>query len=185
MRSHIPTERIERAIFIVRGHKVMLSTDLAELYGIEPRVLIQAVKRNRERFPRDFMFQLSSQEFEILKSQIVISSWGGLRRARPYAFTEHGALMAANVLNSRRAVEMSVYVIRAFVRIRQEMVADEVVARRLAEIEKTLLTHDAALRDLYANIRPLLLSPPEPKRRRMGFTAKEPAACYGESPRSA
>jgi len=97
----VPAERIERAIFLIRGQKVMLSTDLAELYGVEPRVLVQAVQRNIERFPEDFMFQLTTSEFSNLKSQIVISSWGGLRRAAPYAFTEQGVAMLSSVLRLR------------------------------------------------------------------------------------
>ena len=103
----IPLERIESRIFLIRGQKVMLSTHLAELYGVEPRVLVQAVKRNIERFPPDFMFQLSEEEFASLKSQFVTSSWGGLRRAAPYAFTEQGVAMLSSVLRSRRAVLVS------------------------------------------------------------------------------
>lgn len=101
MQSLIPAKRIEKRIIFLRGHKVMLSTDLAELYGVEPRVLVQAVKRNIERFPKDFMFQLSQTEFVNLKSQIVISSWGGLRRANPYAFTEQGVAMLSSALKSQ------------------------------------------------------------------------------------
>ena len=104
----IPAERIESRIFLLHGHKVMLSMHLAELYGVEPRALVQAVKRNIERFPEDFMFQLSEVEFENLKSQIVTSSWGGLRRAAPYAFTEQGVAMLSSVLRSKRAVRVNV-----------------------------------------------------------------------------
>ena len=107
---------IETRIHLVRGMRVMLSADLAELYGVAPKALIQAVQRNRARFPADFMFQISAEEDEILKSQFVTSRWGGARRARPYAFTEHGAIQAATILNTRRAVEVSVYVVRAFER---------------------------------------------------------------------
>ena len=99
----VPRERIEQTILLIRGHRVMLSTVLADLYAVEPRVLIQAVKRNRDRFPADFMFQLTEQEFDHLKSQIVISSWGGLRRAYPYAFTEQGVTMLSSVLRNERA----------------------------------------------------------------------------------
>ena len=102
--SMMVEESVERRIFLIRGHKVMLSTDLAQMYGVEPRALVQAVKRNHERFPEDFMFQLKKAEFENLKSQIVTSSWGGLRRATPYAFTEQGVAMLSSVLKSRRAV---------------------------------------------------------------------------------
>src|SRR3970040_2141722 len=119
--SPVPRERIERAILVLRGHKVMLDADLAALYGVETRVLVQAVKRNLERFPKDFMFQLTNQELATWRSQIVMSNPGarmGLRRP-PFAFTEHGALMAATVLNSPRAVEMRLYVVRDFVRLRE------------------------------------------------------------------
>lgn len=106
---------IEQTILVIRGHRVMLSTDLADLYAVEPRVLIQAVKRNRGRFPADFMFQLTEQEFSHLKSQIVISSWGGLRRAYPYAFTEQGVSMLSSVLRSKRAIEVNIAIMRTFV----------------------------------------------------------------------
>ena len=99
----VPRERIEQTILLIRGHRVMLSTNLANLYAVEPRVLIQAVKRNRDRFPADFMFQLTEQEFDHLKSQFVISSWGGLRRAYPYAFTEQGVAMLSSVFRNERA----------------------------------------------------------------------------------
>src|SRR2546426_11770562 len=104
----VPAERIESRIFMIRGHKVMLSPDLADLYEVEPRALVQAVKRNVERFPSDFMFQLNAREFEHLKSQIVISSWGGLRRAAPYAFTEQGVAMLSSVLRSKRPVQVNI-----------------------------------------------------------------------------
>ena len=103
MSALVPRERIEQTIFLIRGHRVMLSTNLADLYAVEPRVRIQAVKHNRDRFPADFMFQLTEQEFDHLKSQIVISSWGGLRRAYPYAFTEQDVAMLSSVLRSKRA----------------------------------------------------------------------------------
>jgi hypothetical protein len=117
----VSLEQIEEAIFFLRGHKVMLSTHLAELYEVEPRALVQAVKRNIERFPPDFMFQLSKVEFQKLKSQIVTSNWGGLRRAAPYAFTEQGVAMLSSVLNSRRAVQVNIEIMRAFVRLRELM----------------------------------------------------------------
>src|SRR6266511_4119497 len=115
----IPVERIEQSIHVIRGVKVMLSTDLAELYGDEPRALVQAVKRNVERFPDDFMFALTKQEAENLKSQTVISSWGGSRRATPYAFTEEGVAMLSTVLRSPTAIAVSIQIMRAFVRLRQ------------------------------------------------------------------
>ena len=112
----VPRERIERYIFLIRGQKIMLSTHLADLYGVELRALIQAVRRNTERFPKDFMFQLTQAEWENLKSQIVISSWGGLRRATPYAFTEQGVAMLSTVLRSKRAVRVNIEIMRAFAR---------------------------------------------------------------------
>lgn len=128
------------------------------------------MKRNQERFPGAFLFQLTRSEWiTILKSQIVTSSFHGGRRIPPYAFTEHGALMAANVLNSPQAIQMSVALIAAFIRLHEALAANHAMAKRLAEIENTVLTHDAALRDLYQKIRPLLLPPPDPPRRKIGF----------------
>jgi hypothetical protein len=173
------SDRIERRIFSIRHQRVILSTDLAALYGVQPRALVQAVKRNTVRFPEDFMFQLTREEFKNLKSQSVISSWGGVRRATPYAFTEHGAIMAATVLNSPQAVRLSILVVRAFVRLRQALAATQILERRLAEIERTLLGHDVALRDLYQKIRPLLRPPAEHPRREVGFRVKEKKTGYG------
>lgn len=160
---------IESRILTLRGEKVLLDSDLAQIYGVPTKALNRAVKRNRNRFPKDFLFKLTVNE--IMRCQIGTAPKRNLRFL-PYVFTEHGALMAANILNSGRSVEMSVYVIRAFVRMRRELTANETVARRLAEIEKTLLKHGGALRDLYKKIRPLLLPPPEPKRREIGFHVK-------------
>jgi phage regulator Rha-like protein len=136
----VPVERIESRILPVRGHKVMLDSDLAELYGVETKVLVQAVKRNVERFPPDFMVRLSKQEFTILRSQSVTSSqWGG-RRYPPYAFTEHGAVMLASVLNSPVAVQASVEVVRAFIRLRELLATQRQLARKLAELEQNCST---------------------------------------------
>src|SRR2546425_795770 len=132
----IPSETIAGRIFLIRGHKVMLSTHLADLYGVEPRVLVQAVKRNRDRFPEDFMFQLTAVEFRTLKSQIVISSWGGLRRAAPYAFTEQGVAMLSSVLRSKRAVRVNIEIMRAFVRLRQMLATHAELARKIEALEK-------------------------------------------------
>jgi hypothetical protein len=161
---------IKQFIHTIRGQRVILDTDLARIYGVLTSRLNEAVKRNRRRFPEDFLFQLTAEEQRALTSQIAISKPGrGGRRTRPYAFTEHGALQVANVLNSARAVAMSIYVIRAFVRMREALSANDVIAKRLAEIETTLLTHDAALRELYEAIRPLLMPPEEPPRRQIRF----------------
>jgi hypothetical protein len=130
-RPLIPVERIERSILLIRGHKVMLSTDLAQLYGVEPRILVHAVKRNIDRFPEDFMFQLSKEEFSNLKSQIVISSWGGPRRATPYAFTEQGVAMLSSVLRSKRAIQVNIEIMRAFVRLRRILASHADSARKL------------------------------------------------------
>ena len=163
-------ERIESQIFLVKGYKVMLSPHLAELYQVEPRVLVQAVKRNIERFPDDFMFQLSDAEFEDLKSQIVISSWGGLRRAAPYAFTEQGVAMLSSVLRSTRAVQVNIEIMRAFVRLRQMLSSNAELARRLAALEKR---YDAQFKVVFDAIRELTASSEPKKRRPIGFAAWE------------
>ncbi len=166
----IPVERIETRIFLIRGEKVMLSTHLAELYDVEPRALIQAVKRNIERFPEDFMFQLSAGEFANLKSQIVISSWGGTRRAAPYAFTEQGVSMLSSVLRSKRAVMVNVEIMRAFVRLRQMLASNVALARKLAALEKK---YDAQFKVVFDAIRELM-TPPDPKKNRpIGFAPWE------------
>jgi hypothetical protein len=146
-RSLIPLERIERSILLIRGQKVMLSTDLAELYQVEPRVLVQAVKRNIARFPEDFMFQLTEEEFYNLKSQFVISSWGGLRRAKPYAFTEQGVAMLSSVLNSERAIKVNIEIMRAFVRLRRLLASHADLARKLEALEKKYDTQFNPVRD--------------------------------------
>jgi hypothetical protein len=158
---------------MVRNDPVVLDSDLALLYGVETRVFNQAIRRNRHRFPADFAFQLSRDEFANLMSQIVISSSHGGRRKLPWDFTEHGAIMAATILNSQRAVAMSVYVVRAFVKMRRELLGDATLKARLEKIEKTLLTHDTALRDVYQKLKPLLLPPPEKPKRRIGFHSDE------------
>src|SRR4030095_1023321 len=131
----IPTDRIEQKILFLRNEKIMLSTDLAELYEVEPRVLIQAVKRNSARFPLDFMFQLTKEEFDNLKSQFVTSSWGGARTA-PYAFTEQGVAMLSSVLHSDRAIAVNIAIMRAFVRLREIMMTHKELAKKLEELEK-------------------------------------------------
>jgi hypothetical protein len=156
-------------IFVIRGQRVILDADLAMLYGVTTGQLNQQIKRNSHRFPPEFAFQLTKEEMDGLRSQIVISKGRGGRRYLPRAFTEHGVLMAANVLNSSRAVAVSVALVRAFVRIRETLMTNQVIGKRLAEVEKTLVTHDAALRDIYQRIKPLLLPPPDPPRKKIGF----------------
>lgn len=168
----IPLEDIEERIFLIRNQKVMLSFDLAELYGVEPRVLVQAVKRNIERFPEDFMFQLSRQEFGDLKSQIVISSWGGIRRATPYAFTEQGVAMLSGVLKSPRAVKVNVEIMRAFVRLRRLLSSNEELSRKLDALEKK---YDTQFRLVFDAIRQLMMveEPRKTKSRNIGFRTGE------------
>ena len=164
--GNIPTlEKIERRVFLIRGHRVMLSTDLAELYAVEPRVLIQTVKRNSDRFPTDFMFQLTEQEFDHLKSQIVISSGGGLRRAYPYAFTEQGVATLSSVLRSKRAIQVNIAIMRAFVQLREMIASNKGLARRLNELEKK---YDGQFRVIFEAIRELMALPAT-KSRCIGF----------------
>jgi hypothetical protein len=190
---------IESIILTVRGQKVILDSDLARIYGVQTKVLNQAIKRNRDRFPADFMFRLTLQEVADLRSQFVTSSsqpidsqddklnrsqfvTGSSKhrdpRFQPCVFTEHGAIMAATVLNSPQAVQMSVFVVRAFIRMRQALLSRVEMEKRLEQIEKILLVHDDSLRDLYGKIRPLLLPPPDPPQKPIGFQVKERQACY-------
>ena len=170
----IPVERIEQSILLIRGQKVMLDRDLAELYGVETRSLIQAVKRNVERFPIDFMFQLTHGEFDSLRSQIVISKGKGGRRYPPYAFTEQGVAMLSSVLRSKRAVQVNVEIMRAFVRLRQMLASHTELARKLAALESK---YDDQFAVVFEAIRQLMAPPARP-RRRIGFKAKEARAAY-------
>jgi hypothetical protein len=167
-----PIEAIASRILLLRNQKVLLDSDLAELYGVGARRLNEQVKRNRERFPQDFIFELDAGVFRNLKSQFAISSWGG-RRKLPLAFTEHGAIMAATILNSPRAVEVSVYVVRAFVQLRELVITHQDLARRLSELEEKAEVlssqHDtfahntrAQLKQLFEAIRQLMM-PPDPR----------------------
>jgi phage regulator Rha-like protein len=149
-------------IYTIRRQRVVLSSDLAVLYGVEPKRLNEAVSRNAERFPPDFCFILTREEYANLKSQIATSSLahGGARKP-PIAFTEHGCLMAATVLRSEKAVQMSLYLVRAFVQMREQISSNLGVLRRLAEIDKKLLEHDSVLREVVERLSPLLNPPPE------------------------
>jgi hypothetical protein len=197
MRNKPPNIRIHT----VRDQKVVLDSDLAAVYGVTTKRLNEQFRRNRKRFPEDFAFQLTADEFESLRSQIATLDEGGsggeskrsqpatasgrlqrMRsqfatayrrniRYRPWAFTEHGALQIANVLQSDQAIAMSVYVIRAFIEQREKLAANAAILKRLAEIDKTLLEHDTALRDIYQKLLPLLAPPSEPQRRQIGFHA--------------
>jgi hypothetical protein len=167
----MPVEQIEKAIHFIRGERVILDADLARLYGVATRALVQAVKRNLQRFPKDFTFQLSLDEFKFLRSQIVISKSRGGRRYMPYAFTEHGAIMAANVLNSKRAVRMSVFVVRAFVKLRETALRYKELAAKITELERKVGTHDHAIASTIAAIRQLMSSPAR-ERKQIGFRPK-------------
>jgi len=149
---------------MIRGHKVILDSVLAGMYGVETKVLLQAVKRNRNRFPADFMFQLSKKEFEILRSQIVTSSWGG-RRYPPYAFTEQGVAMLSSVLRSPRAIQVNIEIMRAFVRLRRMLSAHRDLARILDELEKK---YDEQFAVVFEAIRQLM-TPPSRETRKIGF----------------
>jgi hypothetical protein len=181
--SIVPVERIENSILFIRGHKVMLDADLARLYGVNVKRLNEAVRRNRDRFPDDFMFQLTEDEFSSfrqqiesanLRSQIATSSWGG-RRYLPYAFTEQGVAMLSSVLRSKRAIQVNVEIMRAFVRLRRMLASNEDLARKLAALERK---YDVQFKVVFDAIRELM-SPPSPKRRRIGFLVSETAAKYG------
>jgi ORF6N domain len=158
----VPVEHITRAILVLRGHKVLLDTELAALYGVSTKRFNEQVRRNRERFPPDFMFQLTDEELAALRSQIATlkGGRGQHRKYLPYAFTEHGAIMAATILNSSRAVEMSVYVVRAFVNLRELLNSNRELARRFAQLEtridKKLTEHDDAIAAILSAIRQLM-----------------------------
>jgi hypothetical protein len=175
--------QIAHLIFCVRNVRIILDSDLAAIYGVPTKRLNEQYRRNARRFPRDFAFCLTSAEWADLRSQsapgpskpnlkpqsATSSFTHGGRRKLPIAFTEHGALMAANVLNSPRAVAMSIYVIRAFIRMREDQAANAAILKRLAEIDKTLLTHDVALRDIYQKLRPLIQPPLQPSKPEIGY----------------
>jgi hypothetical protein len=150
----VPEEIIMRKIFLIRGHKVMLDLDLAELYGVETRRLNEQVKRNLDRFPADFMFQLNQEEFENLKSQFATSSWGG-RRKLPYAFTEHGVLMLSSVLNSNKATRVNIQIMRIYVKIRQLITLNKDILEKLEVIENKFTDHDEKIILIFEYLRQL------------------------------
>ncbi len=159
-----PVERIEGSILLIRGHNVMLDEDLARLYQVPTKVLNQAVSRNLDRFPEDFMFRLSKEEFEILRSQLVTSSWGG-RRYSPRAFTEQGVAMLSTVLRSKRAVQVNIEIMRAFVRLRQILASHEELARQLVALDRK---YDKRFKIVFDTLRQLM-APPAKERRPIGF----------------
>jgi hypothetical protein len=163
---------IERKIYLMRGQRVMLSMDLAKLYKISAKRLNEQVKRNVRRFPGDFMFQLTDSEHEILKSQIATSSWGGARRANPYAFTEQGVAMLSSVLNSERAIQVNIAIMRVFVKLKQILSTHKELAHKLKELESKVEKHDGEIRLIFQAIRDLMAPPLEKPKRKIGFLEK-------------
>ena len=160
--------QIEQSILLLRGHKVLLDSTLASLYGVQTKVLVQAVKRNRERFPSDFLLELNKQEVADLRSQIVTSSWGG-RRYAPFAFTEQGVAMLSSVLNSPQAIRVNIEIMRAFVRLRAMIATNKELSGKLDELERKVATHDQAIAGLITAIRELAAPLPSKPKRRVGF----------------
>ena len=178
-KSIIAIERIEQSILFVRGQKVLLDSDLADLYGVETRSLIQAVKRNIDRFPSDFMFQLTPEEYDSLRSQIVISKGKGGRRYLPYAFTEQGVAMLSSVLNSHRAVEVNIAIMRVFVHLRRMIVSHADLAKKFTELEAQFKDHDEKIEAIFEVIHQLISPDEKLKKKRIGYTVKEKQASYG------
>jgi len=177
MNELVPLEVIERKIFLLRGQKVMFSLHLAALYGVETRVLNQAVKRNQTRFPDDFLFQLTEEEAGWLVSQNVIPHRKYFGGTLPYAFTEQGVAMLSSVLRSERAIQMNIAVMRAFVKLREMISTHKGLALKLEELEKRIEKHDAAIHGIFEAIR-RLMQPPAKSTRRIGFRVKEPNVPY-------
>jgi hypothetical protein len=166
-----PSLRIMESIVVVRGHRVLLDARLADLYGVATKVLVQAVKRNVDRFPQDFMFQLNKHELAALRSQIVTSKASGRGGARyaPYVFTEQGVAMLSSVLNSRRAIAINVEIMRVFVRIREAVGVNRELALKFAELERKVASHDKSIAGIFEAIRHLMESPSGKSGRRIGF----------------
>jgi phage regulator Rha-like protein len=177
MNDLVPQEMIENKIYLIRGHKVMLSQHLANLYGVETRVLIQAVKRNIERFPEDFVFQLTLEETQSLRSQFVISklkphgltTGRGGTRYPAYAFTEQGVAMLSSVLNSKRAIQVNIAIMRAFVKLRQILSTHKELVHKLNELERKIEKHDVDIKSIFEAIRQLMAPPPTKSRVITGF----------------
>ena len=175
----IPLEELQNRVFLVRGHRIMLSTTLAVLYGVASKVLIQAVKRNIGRFPSDFAFLLEWHEVANLRSQFVtLKGHGKHPKYPPYAFTEQGVAMLSSVLRSERAVQVNIAIMRAFVKLRETLLAHRDLAQKLAELEHRISCHDAGIRTLFEAIHQIM-NPPAPPRRRIGFQVRERRKHYG------
>jgi hypothetical protein len=180
MTTLVPIELIARKIYLIRSIKVMLDSDLAELYGVETRNLIQAVKRNIERFPSDFMLQLTKEEFDSLRSQIVISKGKGGRRYLPYVFSEQGVAMLSSVLKSKRAVEVNIAIMRVFVKLRETVATHKELSRELEDLEQRIEGHDEKIQVIFEAIRQLMAPPDKKGKKKIGFTAKEKQRAYGK-----
>lgn len=185
MKAIVPTEIIERKIYLIRGQKVMLDADLAGLYGVETKILNKAVARNADRFPKDFMFSLSAEEYDSLRFQIgtLKTGRGQHRKYLPNVFTEQGIAMLSSVLRSKRAVQVNIAIMRAFVKLREILSTHKDLARKMEQLEKKIEKHDEEISAIFDAIR-LLMAEPEPKEKRIGFV-KERKAVYRTSPRSA
>ena len=180
MTELVPIELIASRIYLIRGVKVMLDRDLAELYGVETGALNRAVKRNAERFPEDFMFQITGEEAELLRCQTGISKPGrGGRRYLPYAFSEQGVAMLSSVLNSKRAIEVNIAIMRTFVQLRKTLDSHAELARKLSDLEKRFQNHDEQIQAIFEAIRQLM-APPDKKVKKIGFTAREKQKAYGK-----
>lgn len=182
MTTLIPVESIVNKIVLLRGEKVLLDQDLAEMYGVETKQLKRAVRRNIKRFPRDFIFELRKKDFENLRSHFGTSSWGGTRYM-PLAFTEQGVAMLSSVLNSDRAIEVNIAIMRAFVHLRKIIASHDTLARKLAELEHHLENHDEQIQAIFEAIRQLMLPPDNKDKKKIGFTVKEKQKRYGKKAR--
>ncbi len=167
----IPLESIRQRIYLIRGHKVMIDADLADLYGVTTGRLNEQVRRNKGRFPEDFMFQLTGEEHQALRSQFAISKERGGRRYAPLVFTEQGVAMLSSVLNSERAVQVNIVIMRAFVRLREVLVTHKDLAKKLEQLEKTVSRHDEEIKAVFEAIRELLAPGEPPQRQQIGFQA--------------
>ncbi|MDP3042666.1 MAG: ORF6N domain-containing protein [Candidatus Omnitrophota bacterium] len=166
--KEISAEVVAMKILLVRGRKVMLDRDLAEMYGVKTKVLLQSVKRNAKRFPEDFMYQLIKQEVAILRSQNVTSRWGG-RRYLPYVFTEQGVAMLSTVLNSERAIQVNIAIMRAFVKLREVLLTHKDLAQKLEELERKYQLHETDIQAIFEAIKRLIEPPDEPPKPRFGM----------------
>jgi hypothetical protein len=180
-KGFVPAEVIQSKIVVVRDERIMFDRDLAELYGVETKQLKRAVRRNKDRFPPDFMFILTKKEFNDLRCHFGTSSWGGTRYA-PMAFTEQGVAMLSSVLNSNRAIEVNILIMRAFVQLRKMISSQTELTRKLDQLEKHIAEHDEQIVAIFEAIRQLMAPPDRPKKK-IGFEVKEPKAIYGKSKR--